>query len=334
MSDYEHRVWQELLADAEKQRHRAHRIEGWTRAVTDRAKQVARGARDAAERLPGVGAAVDTVDASITAAMQGLHVVLVERGLTSVSPAGVFAMFADDGVAVDSYAEVQRLDLRHCDESLPRRKDRYLALAAGTGAASSLAVTGAVVSSPVTGGTSLAVAASAIAADVSATLVGMGRIVALVAAHYGYDARDPQEQVFASGVLAYSSAGNSSEEAAALASLSRLTAQMMRRTTWRQLQRHQMVTVIRQMLTSLGSTLTKRKMAQTVPAVGAVINGGLNARIAHKTFERSQRVYRLRFLTEKHHLDPADWAPAVTGTEPVGVPLVDEVVEAERSDPG
>ena len=49
-------------------------------------------------------------------------------------------------------------------------------------------------------------------ADVMAVMVGMGRIVALVAAHYGYDVREPDEQVFASGVLAYSSATGSAEK--------------------------------------------------------------------------------------------------------------------------
>jgi hypothetical protein len=188
---------------------------------------------------------------------------------------------------------------------------------------------GATVSSTVSGGTTLGVAAGAIVVDVTAVLVGMGRIVALVAAHYGYDVREPEEQVFASGVLSYSSAGNAAEKAASLAALSRLTQDMMRRATWKQLQQHQMVNVIQRAVTSLGFSLTKKKLAQVVPVAGAVINGGLNARLAQNTFNRSQAAYRLRFLTEKYGLDPVEWAPDVLDAEFTGVPLIDEIIDAE-----
>lgn len=171
----------------------------------------------------------------------------------------------------------------------------------------------------------------AIVVDVTAVMVGMGRIVALVAAHYGYDVREPEEQVFASGVLSYSSAGSAAEKAASLAALSRLTQDMMRRATWRQLQRHQMVNVIHKVVTSLGFNLTKKKLAQVVPVAGAVINGGLNARLAQNTFNRAQAAYRLRFLAEKYGLDPSEWAPDVLDLEFTEMPLVDEIVDAERA---
>ena len=170
---------------------------------------------------------------------------------------------------------------------------------------------------------------AAVTADVIAVMVGMGRIIAQVAAHYGYDVREPDEQVFASGVLAYSSATGSAEKAASLASLSRLTQQMMRRATWNQLQRDQLVKVIQKVFTSLGFRLTHRKLAQTVPIVGAVVNGGLNAWLVQKTFERAQHAYRLRFLTEKYNLDPTDWAPPTVDAESMDIPLVHELIEAE-----
>lgn len=334
MSDYERKAWEALL-DAATGAEQPGRFESLSRGFTGRAKAVAAQARSRVEQIPGATAAIGKVDDLSTKAMGTLYVVLVERGLNSVTPAKVFAMYADEGVVVASYDEVKELDLKHCDRSVPRRKERYIALAVAEGAASSLAVTGATVSSTVTGGTTLPVAASAVVADVTAVMVGMGRIVALVAAHYGYDVREPQEQAFASGVIAYSAAGNSAEKAAALASLSRLTQQMMRRATWRQLRQHQTVNVVQQMFTALGFRLTKRKLAQVVPVLGAVVNGGLNARIAHRTFERAQQAYRLRFLTEKHELDAGQWAPVVVADGVIDIPLVDEVLEAElASEPG
>lgn len=327
MSAYERKAWDALRAAADGTQ-RSGRFESFRQGIAGRAKVVAAQARSAVERLPGATAAIGKADELTAKAMETLHTVLVERGLNSVKPADVFAIFADQGVTVSSYDEVRQLDLQHCDGSVPRRKERYIALAVAEGAASSLVVTGATVSSTVTGGTTLTVAASAVVADVTAVLVGMGRIVALVAAHYGYDVREPDEQAFASGVIAYSAAGDSAEKAAALASLSRLTQQMMRRATWRQLPQRQATNVIQQVSTALGFRLAKHKLAQAVPLVGAIVNGGLNARIAHTTFERAQQAYRLRFLTEKYDRDAGEWAPVVASGSVIDIPLVDEVLDA------
>ncbi|UVO11856.1 EcsC family protein [Mycobacterium sp. SVM_VP21] len=331
MSSYERKQWDALLAAATGAEPPGW-FEGLSQGIADRAKDVVSQVRSGVEQVPGATAAIGKVDQLTTKALEALHTVLVERGLNSVKPSNVFAMFADEGLTVRSYGEVKSLDLKHCDRSVPRRKERYVALAIAEGAASSLAVTGSAVTSAVTGGTTMTVAASAVVADVTAVLVGMGRIVALVAAHYGYDVREPDEQAFASGVIAYSTAGNSAEKAAALASLSRLTQQE----SWHQLQPQQADNVISQVSMALGFRLAKRKLAQAVPILGAVVNGGLNARIAQQTFERAQQAYRLRFLTEKYGLDAGLWAPAVVSDGDVDIPLVDEILDrsARRLQPG
>ncbi|ORB66675.1 EcsC family protein [Mycolicibacterium tusciae] len=330
MSDYEQKAWAALLDEVMAKGTGSGRFARFTGEAKTQVKVgVAKARNHLVDNVPRADKALDAVDVSIQKALAGLHAAFVERGLNSVSPAVIFATFAADSVDVSSYDAVRELDLRLCDRSVPRRKEKYIALAAGQGAATSLAVTGATVSSTVSGGTTLGVAAGAIVVDVTAVMVGMGRIVALVAAHYGYEVRDPEEQVFATGVLSYSSAGNAAEKAASLAALSRLTQDMMRRATWKQLQRHQMVNVIQRVVTSLGFNLTKKKLAQIVPVAGAVINGGLNARLAQNTFNRAQSAYRLRFLTEKYNLDPKMWAPNVVDAEFTDMPLVDEILEAE-----
>ncbi|WP_374023211.1 hypothetical protein [Mycobacterium sp. HNNTM2301] len=144
--------------------------------------------------MPGADQAIDAVDTAIRKAVDGLHTMFVERGLHSVTPGKIYQTFAAEGVNVGSYDDICKLDLKLCDRTVPRRKERYIALAASQGAATSLAVTGATVSSTVSGGTTVGVAVGAVAFDVAAVLTGMGRIVALVAAHYGYDVREPEEQ--------------------------------------------------------------------------------------------------------------------------------------------
>lgn len=329
MSDYERKAWRALTAEATATDETERRFSTFASGAEARVRRVAGHAKAAALQLPGADHAMDAVDRATQRAVEGLHTVFVERGLHSVTPGKVYQTFAAEGTNVASYDDIRKLDLKLCDRTVPRRKERYIALAASQGAATSLAVTGATVSSTVSGGTTVGVALGAVAVDVSAVLTGMGRIVALVAAHYGYDVREPEEQVFASGVLAYSTAGNAAEKATSLAALSRLTQAMMRRATWSQLQRHQIVTVIQRVVASLGFRLTHRKLAQAVPIAGTVINGGLNARIAHNTFERAQRAYRLRFLTEKYDLDPVAWAPEVVDVEVTDVPLIDELLQEQ-----
>lgn len=157
------------------------------------------------------------------------------------------------------------------------------------------------------GGTTAGVAAGAIALDAAATLAMMGRIVALVAAHYGYDVRQPEEEAFALGVISVGTASTPPAKVAALSSLSRLTQRMMRQATMTELQRHGVVKLIDHVFKALGFRLTRRKLGQAVPVAGILINGGMSAHLADSTFRNARDLYRLRFLTDKHDLDPADW---------------------------
>jgi hypothetical protein len=116
-----------------------------------------------------------------------------------------------------------------------------------------------------------------------------------------------------------------------MASLSRLTQQMMRRATWEQLRRHLLVNVIDRVYAALGGSLAKRKLAQAVPLAGVVINGSVNAGLTHQTFRRAEAVYRLRFLSEKYGIDPGEWRrDDLAGSEEAeDVVQVDTELEAE-----
>jgi hypothetical protein len=82
--------------------------------------------------------------------------------------------------------------------------------------------------------------------------------------------------------------------------------------------------------------LTKKKLAQAVPVAGALINAGVNAGLIRQAFRRAEAVYRLRFLSEKYGIDPAEWCREFpTGSdEAEPVVQVDEELEAEvKRDP-
>lgn len=337
MSDYESAAWQRLIEEANGANTKANRkLLKVPDKVQTKAKEVGSfvgtKSQAAIQKIPGAQQGVEVTSELLAQAMQkaieGLHSVTVDFGMNSIDTGKVVERLNKRGAKIESFDEIRTLDLRICDRATSNSKQLYSLAGIAEGAASSLVVSGLTVSSTVSGGTTAAVAIGAVATDTVAVLTGMGRIVASVAAHYGYDVKEPEEATFAAGVLSYSTASGSAEKAASLAALSRLTQQMMRRATWDQLSSNLMVQVLKQVYKLLGMNLTKRKLAQAVPVLGVVINGGLNAKMAQDTFHRAHTAYRLRFLTEKYGLDPAEWAPKVN--DPVtDIPLIDEIIEAE-----
>lgn len=337
MSDYESAAWQRLIEEANGADSKKNRkLLKVPDKVQTKAKEVGSfvGAKSQAaiQKIPGAQQGVDVSSEALALAMQrameGLHSVTVDFGLKSIDTSKVVERLNKNGAEIESFDEVRTLDLRICDRSTANSKQMYSLAGIVEGAASSLVVSGLTVSSTVSGGTTAAAAVGAVAADTMTVLIGMGRIVASVAAHYGYDVKEPEEAAYAAGVLSYSTASGSAEKAASLAALSRLTQQMMRRATWDQLSNNLMVQVLKQVYKLLGMNLTKRKLGQAVPVVGVVINGGLNAKMAQDTFDRAHTAYRLRFLTEKYGLDPAEWAPEADNPA-TDIPLIDEIIEAE-----
>jgi len=74
-----------------------------------------------------------------------------------------------------------------------------------------------------------------------------------------------------------------------------------------------LVRVIERMYVSLGFKLTKKRLAQAVPAIGVAISATMSANSTKTTYERAEDAYRLRFLSDKYGIDPGDW---VTGLPP------------------
>ena len=171
MSAYERQAWKVLVKDVREPDTGTGRYGGLAESARSQIKRLGERAGQSVRRVPGADQIIEGLDAVTKKALAGLHVVFVERGLNSVGPAGIFSSFAAQGVPVSSYDDIRELDLRYCDQTVPRRKERYLLIAAGQGAATSLAVTGATVSSTVSGGTTLGVASVAVATDVTAVLV-------------------------------------------------------------------------------------------------------------------------------------------------------------------
>ncbi|GAA3670111.1 hypothetical protein GCM10022237_32390 [Nocardioides ginsengisoli] len=307
MTRYEQQLWTKAVARLNATSARRSR-----QLVGRATKPIANLAGKAWDKFP----INDDITLQFEKALEGLVGVTMEPAMKSVNLEKVAARV---GVP---WEEFQTLDLKRLDEASPRTRGLYTGAALVEGGATALAVTGATVATTVSGGTTAALAIGAVATDIASSIGLLGRITAVAAAEYGYDVRLPEEEIFALGTISVGSAGSPAAKVAALASLSRLTQEMMRRATWAQLNNHALVKVIDAVFKALGLRLTQQKLGQAVPFAGVLINGGLSAQMADQTYRRARDVYRLRFLSEKYGIDPGAW---VTSEDSI---VVDEVLGA------
>ncbi|WP_293781493.1 EcsC family protein [uncultured Aeromicrobium sp.] len=247
----------------------------------------------------------DIVEKSLTGTLE----VTFNPALRSASVENALRGYQKRYPDVQKAEHLKTLDLEALDR-FRRRKGLYVSTSAVQGTATSLAVTGTMVASTVSGGVASGTVLVALASDTLASLAIMGRSVGSVAVRYGYDVRLPDEELFAMGVLTIGTAGTLEAKYAAMGALSRLSQQMMRRATWKQLNEQVVVRAISRVYQALGLKLTQRKLAQTVPVVGVGLNATLNANMTRHVYQRAEDVYRIRFLSDKYGIDPQMWIPA------------------------
>lgn len=317
MSPYERDVWEAAVERVNRKKDSKVR-KALGSATAPATKRVAK----AWEAVPHH----EDVEKNVYKALGGMKALTFDPALRSVNAGKVLRRH---GVA--SAEELRTLDLKNLDRSLPGVRTLYAGTAGIEGGASALAVTGAEVSSTVSGGVTLGVAAGAIAVDVTSSMALLGRVIGRVAAEYGYDVRLPEEEAYALGVMSLGAAATAAEKAAALASLRRLTAQMMRQATWAQLHNNGWVMVIQKVYGLLGEKLTHRKLAQAVPIAGIVINAGMSAQMVDGAYRAARDVYRLRFLSEKYDIDPMTWTQNVVDVSNDEDPLTRALDESPDS---
>ncbi|MBE1534578.1 EcsC family protein [Actinomadura algeriensis] len=328
MSAYERRSWEQSL----KRLHEPPRKALMPKKARDLVSTTTDKAADFADaHLP-----VATVKSIVTKTLDGTLELTFKPALRSANAEKALRGYEKKHPSVQVSEDLKKLDLEELDR-FRRRKGAYVTTSAVQGGVTSLATTGSVVSSTVSGGVTSGAVVAALAADTVASLAMMGRSVGSVAVRYGYDVRLPDEELFAMGVLSLGVAGSLQAKYAALANLSRLTQEMMRQATWRQLNEHVLVRVIQRVYQALGFKLVHRKLAQTVPVVGIGINAALSANMTRHVYQRAEDVYRIRFLSEKYGLDPQSWLEGAADVhdDPESesdMPNIADILDEERDD--
>jgi hypothetical protein len=163
------------------------------------------------------------------------------------------------------------------------------------------------------------------AADAAAVLLASHRAIAHVAAYYGYDVDDPQERLFAFGVLGVGTAGQAGK-AAAYVELNKVVQALARNKIWVELNQHVVTRIVQRVYTVLGIRLTQRKLGQAIPVIGIVLGAGMNAQLLARVADDADHLYRERFLRERYGLPvDAGWNPSAAAEL---VPLA-EIIDAE-----
>lgn len=225
---------------------------------------------------PGVGFA-------IRKSIEGLTSICNDAAQWSVRPEAIFEEFRSAGHGdVKNHKDLIQLDLEDIDKVVGWLAAKYKGIAlvegAGTG---TLGLPG-------------------IAIDIPALIALNLRAIGEYAAYYGFDSSRQEERLFAFNVLGLASSPTDASKALAMAQLVKIAQDIAKKSTWKQLEKSVFVQIIKEICKSLGIRLTKAKLAQAVPLMGAAVGGGFNTYFTMKVCDAAFYLYRERFLAQKY----------------------------------
>ncbi|MCF5165473.1 EcsC family protein [Pseudomonas congelans] len=228
---------------------------------------------------PGVGPA-------IRGAIEGLTSVCHDAAQWSVRPEAIFEEFRGDGHStIKTHKDILDLDLEQIDKVVGFLGAKYKGIALVEGAGSGV------------------VGLPGLAIDIPALITLNLRAIGEYAAYYGFDTSRQEERLFAFNVLGLASSPTDGSKALAMAQLIKISQDVAKKATWQELEKNAFVKIIQEIAKALGIRLTKAKLAQAIPAIGAAVGGGFNAYFTMKVCDAAYYLYRERFLAEKYGVE-------------------------------
>ena len=228
------------------------------------------------------------VGEAIRKAISGVVSVCKDAAQWSVRQEAIYSEFRRAGHALKTPANVTSLELEDIDRVVGFLDAKYKGVAAAEGAATGVA------------------GLPGIFVDLPALVTLNLRAIGEYATYYGFDVTVQHERLFAMNVLGLASSPKDAAKQVAMAQLVRIARDVAMRRTWTSLEEHAFVQVIQQIARAVGVRLTKAKLAQVVPAVGAVVGSGFNAYYTGRVCEAAYYLYRERFFAEKYGHDVID----------------------------
>jgi len=212
-----------------------------------------------------------------------------EKTLTTLSDAANWSLDTQDVIeayrndaneveaSVKKLEDIKELPLAAVDKQVKLFKSKYIALTSAQGVATGLA------------------GWAGIPADIVGLLTANLRAISEYGSYYGFDMNDKGEQLFAMSLLGIATSTSSNERQSAVAETFALVKDP-ETMAFNQVNEELMSRVLRQTATKVASNLVKTKAAQIIPAVGAVVAGGVNANYTSSICEAAYQCYRQRFL--------------------------------------
>ncbi len=245
---------------------------------------------DAIFQARGIGTVLQGVISALTG-------ICNDMAQLSVRPQAIFEEFRHDGCGgVENLKDIGALPLERIDKTVGRLAAKYkgLALAAGMGAGLA--------------------GIAGLALDIPSLMALNLRAIGEYATYYGFDINHHEEKLFALQIISLVSSPAGASKIIAMAQLSKIARDVVRKRSWHELEKHALVKIIQEMAKALGIRLTKAKLAQTLPVAGAAVGGGYNVYFTVQVCNAAYYLYRERFLTHKFgpHIIAVTVSPAET----------------------
>ncbi|WP_367109037.1 EcsC family protein [uncultured Psychrobacter sp.] len=182
-----------------------------------------------------------------------------------------------DGSEVKKLQDIENLPIAIVDKQVKLFKSKYVALTSAQGVATGIA------------------GWAGIPADIMGLITANLRAIGEYATYYGFDMSDKNEQLFAMSLLAVATSASAEERQSALDDTFS-TIKDPEVLAFNKVNEKVASRVLRQTATKVATNMVKTKAAQIIPAVGAMVAGGVNASYTSSVCEAAYQCYRERFL--------------------------------------
>ncbi|NVM56375.1 MAG: EcsC family protein [Candidatus Helarchaeota archaeon] len=222
----------------------------------------------------------------IEKSIKGIISALNDLALWTVRPEAIYKKFSKFGINVQKRLDIFNLDLEQVDRVIGWLGAKYKGTTMGEGG---------------TFGGFFTILG--IVPDILALVTMNQRAIGQYATYCGFDISTQHERLFAMNVLGLASSPTDASKQYAMAQLVRIAKDVAKKKAWRDLEKHAFVKITRKIAESLGIRLTKAKLAQIIPILGAGVGAAFNGYYTNKVCNAAYYLYRERFLAEKYGPD-------------------------------
>ncbi|WP_405833976.1 MULTISPECIES: EcsC family protein [unclassified Streptomyces] len=304
MSAYEAQVW-DTLNEHWQRRNNRRGLPNWASNALGRTGEVAgNAARRVADAVPEAvteplrragDAVADKAMRPALGAAAALLELVNDWAMDLNDPKSVEKLVRKQGIDLDGFAELRQQDLKVCDRLLTRNTLTWRTAGAFEGGAMGLLAMVPVAGIPV-----------AMTADILVIQVLSASIAARIAYSYGYDAKDPDEQLFIQRLVRRSFMAQAAK-AQPLREAAQAAHAVKGRIRWSDKLRHdhRLLAALEKLMQQLGpagSRVPVQNVAKVVPFVGVLIGAGMNSAVLGRVAADAQRYCQTRFLCDKYGL--------------------------------